>query len=168
MKENRKEEINIANKLLEQDEKFMNIAINQAKKAFQNQEVPIGCVIVQNGKILGRGYNKKEKKHCSIFHAEIVALENACKKLGDWRLNDATMYVTMEPCAMCAGAIVNHRIKRVVIGITEPNFGACGSGIDILNNQSLNTKTEVITGILKEQCLKIIQNFFEERRQKAK
>lgn len=145
-------------------EYFMKLALQQAKKAFKKQEVPVGCVVVLNNKIIGKGYNKKEHKHCSLYHAEIVAIKNACKKVGDWRLTDATLYVTMEPCAMCAGAIVNHRIKNVVIGITEPNCGACGSGIDILNNQSLNTHTKVISNILSEECKKLLQSFFENRR----
>ena len=148
-------------------QKFMKLAIKQAEKALNNDEVPVGCVIVKDGKVVGRGYNKKEKLHCSIYHAEIVAIENACKKLKDWRLDDGyTMYVTMEPCAMCAGAIVNHRIKNVVIGVKEPNFGACGSGIDLLNNQSLNTKTNVIVGVLESECKKFLQDFFVLKRKK--
>ena len=151
--------------LAKKDQKFMNFALKQAKKAFLNEEVPVGCVIEKDGKIFVTGYNKKEKLHCSIYHAEIVAIEKACKKLGDWRLDDGfTMYVTMEPCAMCAGAIVNHRIKRVVIGITEQNFGACGSGIDILNNDNLNTKTEVKIGVMQEECKNLLQQFFKQRR----
>ena len=149
------------------DEKFMKEAINEALKALKNDEVPIGCVIAKDGKIIARGYNKKEKLHCSIYHAEVVAIEKACKKVGDWRLDDGyTLYVTMEPCAMCAGAIVNHRIKNVVIGVTEPNFGACGSGIDILNNAQLNTKTNVKIGVLADDCKKLLQNFFENKRRK--
>ena len=151
--------------LAKKDQKFMNLALKQAKKAFLNEEVPVGCVIEKDGKIFATGYNKKEKLHCSIYHAEIVAIEKACKKLGDWRLDDGfTMYVTMEQCAMCAGAIVNHRIKRVVIGITEQNFGACGSGIDILNNDNLNTKTEVKIGVMQEECKNLLQQFFKQRR----
>ena len=151
--------------LAKKDQKYMNFALKQAKKAFLNEEVPVGCVIEKDGKIFATGYNKKEKLHCSIYHAEIVAIEKACKKLGDWRLDDGfTMYVTMEPCAMCAGAIVNHRIKRVVIGITEQNFGACGSGIDILNNDSLNTKTDVEIGVMPEECKNLLQQFFKQRR----
>ena len=147
------------------DEKFMHFAIRQANKAFQNEEVPVGCVIVKDGKIVASGYNKKEKKHCSVYHAEIVAIESACKKIGDWRLDDGyTLYVTMEPCAMCAGAIINHRIKRVVIGVCEPNFGACGSGVDLLNNSALNTKTEVVNGVLQDDCKKLLQDFFTQRR----
>ena len=147
------------------DEYFMNIALKEAKKALKNQEVPVGCVIVKDDKVFAKGYNKKEQKKCSVYHAEIVAIQKACKKLGDWRLNENfTMYVTMEPCAMCAGAIVNHRIKKVVIGITEPNFGACGSGIDILNNQNLNTKTIVCSGVLQDECKNILQEFFKLRR----
>lgn len=148
------------------DKKFMRLAYNQALKALENDEVPVGCVVVFNGKVVGKGYNQKEKKHCSVYHAEIVAIENACKKIGDWRLNDATLYVTMEPCAMCAGAIINHRIKHVVIGVTEPNFGACGSGIDILNNNSLGTKTEVVTGVLQDECKAILQQFFKQKRER--
>ena len=151
------------------DEKFMKLALAEAQKAQNNQEVPVGCVIVKDGKVVAKGKKKKEKKHCSVYHAEIVAIENACKKIADWRLNDGyTLYVTMEPCAMCAGAILNHRIKKVVIGVTEPNFGACGSGIDLLNNQSLNSQTEVIYGILQDDCKKLLQNFFTSRRNLSK
>ena len=152
---------------MDRNEKFMQLAINEAKKAFKNDEVPVGCVIVKDDKVIGRGYNKKEKKHCSIYHAEIVAIERTCKKIGDWRLNDCELYVTMEPCAMCAGAIVNHRIKHVVIGVMEPNFGACGSGIDILNNSSLNTKTEVKVGVLQNECKTMLQSFFQKRRKES-
>ena len=160
--ETEKDILNIKN-----DEKFMKFAIKEAQKAINNDEVPVGCVIVKDDKIIARGYNKKEKLHCSIYHAEIEAIKKACKKVGDWRLNDGyTMFVTMEPCAMCAGAIVNHRIKNVVIGITEPNFGACGSGIDILNNKNLNTSTNVKTGVLADDCKMLLQNFFENRRKK--
>ena len=147
------------------DEKFMKLALSQAKKAYKNQEVPVGCVIVKDDKVIARGYNKKEKKHCSLYHAEIVAIENTCKKVGDWRLDDGfTLYVTMEPCAMCAGAIINHRIKRIVIGVTEPNFGACGGGIDLLNNQCLNSQTNVTSSVLKDECLELLQKFFKNRR----
>lgn len=146
------------------DVAYMNLALQQAQKAYKRGDVPIGAVIVENNKILGAGYNKKEKKHCSLYHAEIVALKNACKKVGDWRLNNATMYVTMEPCCMCAGAILNHRIKRVVIGVTEPNCGACGSGVDLLNNTNLNSKTEVLTGVCEPECKKLLQDFFVARR----
>ena len=144
--------------------KYMRLTLAEAQKAFLREDVPVGCVIVSNGKIIGKGYNKKEAKHCSLYHAELVAIKKACKSARDWRLCDATMFVTMEPCAMCAGAIVNHRIKKVVIGTREPNFGACGSGIDILNNSSLNTKTEVVSGVLEDECRKILQDFFENRR----
>ena len=147
------------------DEFFMKNALKQAKKAFNNEDVPVGAVVVCDEKIVGCGYNKKEKTKCSLYHAEIEAIKKACKNVGDWRLCDCTLYVTLEPCVMCAGAIMNHRIKRVVIGVTEPNFGACGSGIDILNNEKLNTKTEVITGILKDECLNMLQTFFKNRRE---
>ena len=151
---------------MKNDEKYMKLAVAQAQKAFQNDEVPVGCVIVFDDQVVGKGYNQKEKKHCSVYDAEIVAIENACKKIGDWRLNGATLYVTMEPCAMCAGAIVNHRISRVVIGVMEPNFGACGSGVDILNNDKLNTHIKVESGILQEECKNLLQSFFKEKRAK--
>ena len=149
---------------LETNIKYMRLALLEAQKAFKREDVPVGCVIVLGDKIIGKGYNKKEAKHCSLYHAELVAIKKACKSVKDWRLCDATMFVTMEPCAMCAGAIVNHRIKRVVIGTKEPNFGACGSGIDILNNSGLNTKTEVISSVLEDECRQILQDFFVERR----
>ncbi|HAJ77505.1 MAG TPA: tRNA-specific adenosine deaminase [Clostridiales bacterium] len=160
------QKIQISNEILDSnDKKFMKLAIKEAQKALKNDEVPVGCVIAKDDKVVAKGYNKKEKLHCSVYHAEIVAIEKICKKIGDWRLNDGyTIYVTMEPCAMCAGAIINHRIKNVVIGITEPNFGACGSGIDILNNASLNTKTNVKTGVLAEDCKTLLQSFFEKKR----
>lgn len=154
--------------MITNDQNFMQVAINLAKVAYKKGDVPIGAIIVKDGKIIGKGYNKKEQKHCSVYHAEIIALQSACKKLKDWRLNGATMYVTMEPCCMCAGAIVNHRLDRVVIGITEPNFGACGSGIDILNNDKLNTKIQVTKGICEQQCKELLQNFFANRRQLKK
>ena len=148
--------------------KYMKFAIEQAQKAFDNEEVPVGCVIVQNGKIIASGYNQKEKNKCSIFHAEIIAIQKACKKVGDWRLEDCTLFVTMEPCAMCAGAILNHRIKNVVFGVSEKNFGACGGGIDLLNNSSINSETNVTSGILQEQCLELLQKFFQKRRHESK
>ena len=156
------------NNLIDTDKKFMTLAIKQAQKAFKNDEVPVGCVIVQNNKVVGRGYNQKEKHDCALYHAELIAIKQACKKIGDWRLCDCTLFVTMEPCAMCAGAIVNHRIKSVVIGVMEQNFGACGSGINILNNQSLNTKTSVKSGVLQPQCKQMLQDFFKQRRNLAK
>ena len=148
--------------------KYMMLAVKQAQKAFDNDEVPVGCVIVKNNKVIASGYNKKEKNKCSIFHAEIIAIQKACKKVGDWRLEDCTIFVTMEPCAMCAGAILNHRIKNVVFGISEKNFGACGSGIDLLNNKNLGSKTNVTSGILADECLAMLQKFFQKRRKMDK
>ena len=148
------------------NQKYMKFALIEAQKALSKNEVPVGCVIVKDDKIISKGYNKKEQNHCSIYHAEIIAIEKACKKLGDWRLEDCTLFVTMEPCAMCAGAILNHRIKNVVFGISEQNFGACGGGINLLNNSDLNSKTNVISGILKDECLELLQRFFKDRRNK--
>ena len=150
------------------DEKFMKDALKQAKKAYAIDEVPIGCVIVQNGKIIARGYNRRNIDKNTLAHAELSAIRKASKKTGDWRLEDCDLYVTLEPCQMCAGAIVNHRIKRVVIGVTEEHCGACGSGIDILNNENLGTKTEVLKGVLKNDCKDMLQKFFRRRRLDAK
>ena len=155
-------------KVADTNQKFMKCALMEAQKALLKDEVPVGCVIVKDGKIIAKGYNKKEQNHCSIFHAEIIAIEKACKKLGDWRLEDCTLFVTMEPCAMCAGAILNHRIKNVVFGVSEQNFGACGGGIDLLNNKELNSKTNVVSGVLKDECLDLLQRFFKQRRNLAK
>ena len=154
--------------MMTQDEKYMKEAIRLAKKAYAIEEVPIGCVIVYEGKIIGRGYNRRTIDKNVIAHAEMQAIRKACKKMNDWRLEDCTMYVTLEPCQMCAGAIVNHRLSRVVFGVTEPNFGACGSGVDILNNENLNTKVQVTKGVCQEECKTLLQNFFVERRKKSK
>ena len=141
------------------DEFFMKEALKQAKKALAIDEVPVGCVITLNDKIIARGYNKREKENLSTNHAEIIAINKACKKLNSWRLEDCTLYVTLEPCVMCAGAIIQSRIKRVVYGALDYRFGAHQS-ITNLFDIKFNHKVEVGSGILQEECSKIITDFF--------
>ena len=142
-------------------EYFMNEALKEAKKAYNKLEVPVGVVIVKDNKIIARAYNQKELKNSPIKHAEIIAIEKACKKLNNWRLNDCEMYVTLEPCPMCAGAIVNSRIKKVYIGAVQEKTGACSSKTNIIEEYKSEAKVEVEFGILKERCLDIVQDFFK-------
>lgn len=145
-------------------EEFMKIAIEQAKIAFKKGDVPVGCVIVRDDKILAKGYNKKEKKKITTRHAEIETIEKASKKLGDWRLNNCDMYVTLEPCCMCAGAILNSRIKNVYIGAMETKFGCCGSAYNLLQDEKFTTHANVSTGHMEQECVLLLQQFFKERR----
>lgn len=144
----------------------MLLALNRAQKAFKKGEVPVGAVIVKDGKVLSMGYNKKEKKHIVSRHAEIEAIEKASRKLKDWRLNDCEMYVTLEPCCMCAGAILSSRIKKVYIGAMEHNFGCCGSAMNLLDNPAFTTKVETECGIMEKQSVELLQQFFKIRRKK--
>ena len=148
------------------DRKYMEYAIKQAKKAAAIDEVPIGCIIVYNDKIIARGYNKRNSKKNTLFHAEIEAINKASKKIGDWRLEDCTMYVTLEPCPMCAGAIVQARMKRVVIGAMNPKAGCAGSIINLLNMDKFNHKVEIDTGIRGDECGMLMKEFFAELRKK--
>ena len=150
------------------NEKYMLEAIKQAKKAYKKGEVPVGAVIVCDDKIIGKGYNKKEHKKSTTYHAEIVAINNASKKLKDWRLNDCEMYVTLEPCCMCAGAILNARIKSVYIGAMEKNFGCCGSAYNLLDSEKFTTKVACQTGIMESECVKLLQDFFKDKRENNK
>lgn len=145
-------------------EKFMKEALKEAKKAYKKLEVPVGVVVVKNGKIISRAYNQKEEKNSPIKHAEIIAIEKACKKLNNWRLNECEMYVTLEPCAMCAGAIINSRINKIYIGAMEQNSGACGSKLNLLQDFKMETQVEVETGIMQKECQEILKNFFKEIR----
>lgn len=138
----------------------MKEALKEACKAYEKNEVPIGAIIVREGKIVGRGFNQKESLRDATLHAEITAIRDACKNLGGWRLPGCTMYVTLEPCPMCAGAIVNSRIERLVIGARDLKTGACGSVLDITNNEKLNHQPELIFGILEEECSSILKDFF--------
>ena len=141
-------------------EKYINEALKEANKAFKKGEVPIGCVIVKDDKIISRGYNKKESSNFATAHAEIIAINKACKKLNNWRLSDCTLYVTVEPCLMCCGAIIQSRIKKVVYGTPNEYYGAVESLGNTLNNYDI----EVKKGILQNECSCIIQEFFKKRR----
>lgn len=146
------------------DESFMKQAVKQAKKAYDKLETPIGCVIVHEDKIIARGYNKRNMKKNTLAHAEILAINKASKVLGDWRLEDCTMYVTLEPCPMCAGAIVQARIPRVVIGSMNPKAGCAGSVLNLLQQDGLNHQVEVTKGVLAEECSGLMTSFFRELR----
>ena len=143
----------------------MQKALEQAKKAQSVDEVPIGAVIVLDGKIIARAYNKKESSQIATHHAEILAIQKACKKLKSWRLDNAEMYVTLEPCPMCAGAIVNARIKKVYFGAYEPKSGSAVSRFDILTGAGLNHTTEYVGGVMEEECSAILKNYFKLKRQ---
>lgn len=148
--------------------KYMKEAIKEAKKAAKIGEVPIGCVIVYEDKVIARGYNKRNTKKTTLAHAELLAIQKASKKLGDWRLEDCTMYVTLEPCQMCAGAIIQARMKEVVVGAMNPKAGCAGSVLNILQMQEFNHQAELITGVMEEECKKVLQDFFKELRIKNK
>ena len=150
------------------DESFMKQAVKQAKKAYDKLETPIGCVIVHEDTIIARGYNKRNMKKNTLAHAEILAINKASKVLGDWRLEDCTMYVTLEPCPMCAGAIVQARIPRVVIGSMNPKAGCAGSVLNLLQQDGLNHQVEVTKGVLAEECSGLMTSFFRELRKKKK
>ncbi|MBE3591451.1 MAG: nucleoside deaminase [Thermoanaerobacter sp.] len=144
--------------------RFMEAAILEAKKSYQLGEVPVGAVIVKDGQIIGKGFNQKESSNDATAHAEILAIKEACKTLGSWRLDDCSIYVTLEPCPMCAGAILESRIKRVYIGAESERTGAAGTVVDILNNNYLVSKTEVYFGIMEEECKTLLKDFFENLR----
>lgn len=148
------------------DEKYMKQALLQAKKAFMIDEVPIGCVIVHDGKVIARGYNRRVTDHSTLAHAEINAIRKACKVIGDWRLEECTMYVTLEPCPMCAGAIVQARIPRVVIGCMNPKAGCAGSVLDMLHEDGFNHQVDVTAGVLEETCSQMMKQFFANLRKK--
>lgn len=149
-----------------QDEVYMKEAIKQAKKAYALGEVPIGCVIVYEGKIIGRGYNRRTIDKNTIAHAEMLAIKKASKKMNDWRLEDCTMYVTLEPCQMCSGAIVQSRMKRVVVGCMNPKAGCAGSVLNLLQMSEFNHQVELEIGVLGEECSAMMKQFFKELREK--
>lgn len=150
------------------DEKYMKAAIREAKKAYKLEEVPIGCVIVRENKIIARGYNRRNTDKNTLAHAEISAIKKASKKTGDWRLEECTMYVTLEPCQMCAGAIVQSRMGKVVIGSMNPKAGCAGSVINLLQMKQFNHQVEMETGVLEEECSVMLSGFFQELREKKK
>lgn len=146
------------------DETYMKEAIRQAKKAGALNEVPIGCVIVYQSKIIARGYNRRIIDKNVLAHAEITAIRKACRVIGDWRLEDCTMYVTLEPCPMCAGAIVQARIPRVSIGCTNKKAGCAGSVLDLFHEEGFNHQVETEFGVLGEQCSQMLTSFFKQLR----
>ncbi len=150
------------------DTHYMKLALRQAKRAIKYGEVPIGCVIVCDGEIVGTGYNKRNTKKTTLAHAELIALDRASRKLGDWRLEGCTMYVTLEPCQMCAGAIVQSRIDRVVIGTMNPKAGCAGSILNILQMKEFNHQVDITTGVLEKECTDLLQSFFKELRIRIK
>ena len=150
------------------EEKYMCAALNQAKKALALGEVPIGCVIVHEGKIIGRGYNRRNTDKNTLAHAEITAINKASKKIGDWRLEDCTLYVTLEPCQMCAGAIVQARIPEVVMGCMNPKAGCGGSILNILEMPQFNHQVAVTRGVLEQECSDILKVFFTGLRERNK
>lgn len=152
---------------MNQDEKYMKEAIKQAKKAYEMNEVPIGCVIVYEDKIISRGYNRRTTDKNPLAHAEMIAIKKASKKIGDWRLEDCIMYVTLEPCQMCSGAIVQSRMKKVVVGCMNAKAGCAGSILNLLQMEEFNHQVELETGVLEEECSLLMKNFFKELR-KAK
>ena len=148
--------------------KFMRAALREAKKAYALQEVPIGCVIVQNGKIIARGYNRRNTDKNTLAHAELIAIKKASKKTGDWRLEDCIMYVTLEPCQMCAGAIVQSRMKKVVIGCMNAKAGCAGSVLNLLQMTQFNHQVEIERSELEVECSAMLSQFFQELRERKK
>lgn len=151
-----------------EDERYMRQAITQAKKALENDDVPIGCVIVRDGKVIARGYNRRNKDRQSLAHAELMAIKRASKIVGDWRLEDCKMYVTLEPCQMCSGAIVQARIPEVVIGCMNPKAGCAGSVINLLDMAGFNHRVKITKGILENECSKMLTDFFKKMRENKK
>lgn len=151
-----------------EDERYMALAIRQAKKALVSEDVPIGCIIVYQGEVIARGYNKRNKKKTTLAHAELEAIARASKALGDWRLEECTMYVTLEPCQMCAGAIVQARIPKVVIGCMNPKAGCAGSVLNLLEMKEFNHRAEVIRGVKEAECSEMLSTFFRNLRIKNK
>ena len=145
-------------------EKYMTYAYELAQKAYKKDEVPVGAVIVYNNKIIATGYNKRQKTQDATNHAEVIAIKKACKKLKTFRLNDCTLYVTLEPCVMCAGAIINARIGKVVFGAYDKKFGCCGSLYNLLGDKKFNHHPEVVGGVMEQECSKILTDFFESKR----
>ena len=149
-------------------EDYMKLALKEAKKAYDELEIPVGAIIVKDGKVIAKAYNEKEKKQDSTKHAEILAIQKASKKIKIWRLYDCDMYVTLEPCSMCAGALIQSRIHKVYIGTMDEKTGACGSVLNLLEDYKFNHKVEVEYGICKDECEKILKDFFKELRKSKK
>jgi len=150
------------------EETWMKEALKEARKAYEKEEVPVGAIIVKEGKIIARAHNLKESKHDTTYHAELLAIQKASKKLNSWRLIDCEMYVTLEPCSMCAGALINSRIKKVYIGTKDEKTGACGSVLNLFEDYKFNHKVEYEFDIMQKECEKILKNFFKELRELKK
>ena len=151
-----------------EQEKFMKEALKEAKKAYDKEEIPVGAVIVKDNKIIARAYNVKEEKMDTTKHAEILAIQKASKKLKSWRLQDCDMYVTLEPCSMCAGALIQSRIRKVYIGTMDHKTGACGSVLNLLEDYKFNHKVQIESGIMEKECESILKEFFKYLRIKKK
>lgn len=149
---------------MEEKNKYMLQALKEAQKAYDKLEIPVGAIIVKDGKIIARAHNVKEAKKDTTKHAEIIAIQKASKKLENWRLIDCEMYVTLEPCSMCAGAIINSRIKKIYIGTMDEKTGACGSVLNLLNDFKFNHNVEIECGIMKLECESILKQFFKKLR----
>lgn len=154
----------VSEKIVKPPEFHMREALKEARKAYDKEDAPIGAVIVLDGEIIARGHNERELKQDATLHAEMTAIRKASRKLGSWRLPECDMYVTLEPCAMCAGAIVQSRIRRVFIGTPDPKAGAAGSVLNLLQVDKFNHQAEVIYGVLEDECSRIIKDFFSELR----
>ena len=166
-KEEKEKELELQRELQKKmDVKYMKEAIRQARKAYALREVPIGCVIVYEDKIIGRGYNRRTIDKNTLAHAELQAIRKASRRMDDWRLEECTMYVTLEPCQMCSGAIVQSRMKRVVVGCMNPKAGCAGSIMNLLQVPQFNHQVELTTGVLEEECRLMLKSFFKELRQK--
>lgn len=155
-------------KCMLETEKYMKEALKQARKAYDKEEIPVGAIIVKDHKIIAKSYNEKEYKLDTTKHAEILAIQKASKKLNSWRLTDCDMYVTLEPCSMCAGALIQARIRKIYIGTMDPKTGACGSVLNLLQDYPFNHKIEIETGILGQECEGLLKQFFKELRAKKK
>ncbi|MFD1708120.1 tRNA adenosine(34) deaminase TadA [Siminovitchia sediminis] len=153
---------------MEREEKYMQLAIAEAKKAEQIQEVPIGAVIVLNGEVIAAAHNRRETEQNAVAHAELLAIEEACEKLGTWRLEGAELYVTLEPCPMCSGAILLSRIQKVTYGASDPKAGCAGTLMNLLTDERFNHQSEVISGVLAEECGSLLTEFFRSLRDKKK
>ncbi|MBQ9827424.1 MAG: tRNA adenosine(34) deaminase TadA [Lachnospiraceae bacterium] len=147
--------------MLTEDERFMKKALDQAKRAFDRKETPVGCVIVKDGKIIARAYNRRNEKKNTLAHAEMIAIDKASRKTGDWRLEGCTMYVTLEPCPMCGGAVIQSRIDRLVIGAMSEKNGCAGSVTDLMHIPGFNHHVETVTGVMQEKCSELLSLFFK-------
>lgn len=147
-------------------EKYMQVALSLAEKAYKKDEVPVGAVVVRDGKIISKAYNKRQKSQDATLHAEIIAIKKTCKKLKTFRLNDCELYVTLEPCAMCSGAIINARVGTVIFGAYDQKYGCCGSIYNLPEDKRFNHRAKVIGGILEKECSEILTKFFESKRGK--